>query len=107
MPSNLDLDRIKAALNDAPSQFYPEHPEFVPWHADEHYLTVEACEVLNAAPALVAEVERLTQELATAKAVGAAEELERMASTVWQEVGPFMTLACLKNRAAELRKGIK
>jgi hypothetical protein len=145
MPYNLDLDAIKAAMSYLSS--YWDSADF----RGARNLTQEGMDliplVLNAAPALIAEVERLRQEsadfeavcmsqegqiarlrqqLATAKRVGAAEELERMAEPYIHEYlagSQYLELAnrpwectqdlknsindCLKcellNRAAELR----
>jgi regulator of replication initiation timing len=69
MPNNLDLDAIKRDIEDL---------------SDETYLTVKGARqsLIEAVPALIAEVERLRQRLATAKKIGAAEELERMANLI-------------------------
>lgn len=134
MPSNLDLDRIKSAT----AKQTPTGYVWLPDHfASEDYYRDEAeqlCIILNAAPALIAEVERLTQELATAKAVGAAEDAIIFVPTgerkwQFQAMEYFLTeegniayfnqptdWPYTKNnprpiykmdRAAELRKGIK
>jgi hypothetical protein len=59
-------------------------------------------------PALIAELEQLRQQLATAKAVGAAEELEAIADQFKRTVFGVWTKAeiagSLSDRAAELTK---
>lgn len=93
MRTELDLDAIK------------RHAERYKWTENKD------------AFALIDEVERLRQQLNTAKRVGAAEELERMAATIesglkdpyftWMDLGPVSTAKQLKDRAAELRAAVK
>lgn len=80
MPSNLDLDldRMKAAHARLLADAINCNAGYINGKDVSRYgesdKADDCADILNAAPDLIAEVERLTQELATAKAVGAAED---------------------------------
>lgn len=84
---SLDLARVKA---DANAGF--------PLHVDDKH-------------ALIAEVERLQKELARAKAIGAAEELERMADAIreltTEDYSPAIGEDDLRRKVAQLRKELE
>lgn len=113
LSSNLDLDAIKDILTDRGIDWS------VPWTPDMFIDGWEECrgtisDALNAFPKLVEECERLRQELATAKAEGAADILEGAhlwsRPCIWTDSGMSdraVSLDLLQKTAAELRKGIK
>jgi hypothetical protein len=88
MSTELNLDNLKKLMAHIDGDSPCDHIRCM-------YALVSAC------PLLIADVERLRQELATAKRIGAAEELERMAAKVGRRYA--LSAGQIADRAAELR----